>query len=61
MAKSSTGRKGSKGGTRHKNHRQKSIRSLQSRKARRITINNCVRKRGRLARSRMMSSSQLAG
>lgn len=53
MAKSARGRgKGSKG-TRHKNCRQKSIRSLESRKARKITRQVCVRKPGRLARARL--------
>ena len=53
MAKSARGRgKGSKG-TRHKSHRQRSIRCAEGRKARRITRQNCVRKLGRLARARV--------
>ena len=56
MAKSSTGRKGSKGGTRHKSHRQKKTRSLAQRKARKITLRRCIRKLGRLARRRRYSS-----
>lgn len=60
MAKSARGRgKGSKG-TRHKSHRQKSVRCAEGRKARKITRQNCDRKPGRLARTRLMTKAAAA-
>lgn len=56
MAKSSTGRGKHSKGTRHNNrHNSKRTRSRDQRAARRITRNNCVRKRGLLARSRLLN------
>lgn len=58
MAKSATGRKGSKGGTRHKSRFNcKRTRSKSQRPARLLTIRNCIRRPGRLSRNRTLKNA----
>lgn len=59
MAKSSRGRGRKSSGTRHSGRAaSKTTRSHSQRVARRITLNNCIRKRGRLARIRAKTKKE---
>ena len=55
MVRGSSGRGKKSKGTRHKNKRNCTQgKSIKARKARKMTINKCIRKRGRLSRKRLV-------
>lgn len=59
MVRGSSGRGKKSKGTHHKNKRNCTQRkSILARKARKITINNCIRRRGRLSRKRLMEGTK---